>query len=325
MRTLRVLLAGSAGVGHQDHQAEMYAPGFAAHPGFRVVAEMMDPAELARPDVDVVSVCVPFERRVEVVTAALRAGKHVLVDKPVALTSGECAEIAAVAAETGLVCLPAYHQRFHPAVRAAREAVAAGRVGLPWNAQADFLVAGGGPVWPYGELLNFAPYATDALHAIAGLPVVSVYALAGHVAEDAGGGGPEDLVTLCLTHERGMTSTVVAGRTPPVAGARGLSLHRYRISGSHGTLLADATRPGVVVRSEEAARTAWAGHGTVHRMLTELHDAVTGGRPAELGPADALAALRLVEGARESIATGGVVHLDAREETSEHAERAGTR
>ncbi|WP_283134894.1 Gfo/Idh/MocA family protein [Rhizohabitans arisaemae] len=304
MRTLGVLLAGSAGAGHQNHQAEMYAPGFAAHPGFRIVGATEDRSGFDRADVDVVSVCVPFEHRVEVVTAALRAGKHVLVDKPVALTSAECAQIAAVAAETGLVCLPAYHQRFHPAIRAAREAVAAGRVGLPWNVQADFLVAGGGPVWPYGELLNFAPYATDAIHAVTGLPVTAVYALARPVE------GPEDLVTLCLTHERGMTSTVVAGRTPPIAGVQGLSLHRYRISGSHGTLLADATRPGVTVRGEKGTRTAWAGHGTVHRMLTELHAAVTGGRPAELGPADALAALLLVEAAGESVATGRVVRLD---------------
>ncbi|MEU1728296.1 Gfo/Idh/MocA family oxidoreductase [Nonomuraea sp. NPDC005692] len=296
MRTLGVLLAGSAGVGHQDHQSQMYSPGFAAHPGFEIVGAAEDGFD--RPDVDVVSVCVPFERRVEVVAAALRAGKHVLVDKPVALTSAECAEIAAVAAGTGLVCLPAYHQRFNPAVRRARTAVAAGRVGLPWNVQADFLVAGGGPVWPYGELLNFAPYATDAVHAITGLPVTTVYALSGPA------DGPENLVTLCLTHERGMTSTVVAGRTAPIAGVRGPSLHRYRISGSHGTLLADATRPRVTVRDEKGERAAWTGHGTVHRMLGELHAAVTGGRPAELGPADGLAALLLVEAARKSMESG---------------------
>ncbi|MGH3373392.1 MAG: Gfo/Idh/MocA family oxidoreductase [Actinoallomurus sp.] len=44
-------------------------------------------------------------------------------------------------------------------------------------------------------------------------------------------------------------------------------------------------------------------------MLTELHAAVTGGRRAEVGPADALAAIRVIEAARRSIATGRPVDL----------------
>ncbi|MFI6299134.1 Gfo/Idh/MocA family protein [Nonomuraea sp. NPDC050790] len=301
MKVLDVLLVGEFGLGHQNHQRDMYAPAFESHPGFRVTGrvEADDPLDRA----DVVSVCVPYERRVEVVTRALRAGKHVLVDKPMALTSDECAQIAEVAAGTGLVCLPAHHQRFQPAVRVAREAIAAGRVGLPWNVQADFLVAGGGEVWPLGELLNFAPYATDAIHAMTGLPVTAVYATGGARFQD----GPEDLVTLCLTHERGMTSTVVAGRTPATPGSGGLSLHRYRVAGSHGTLLADANRPAARVLSTAGApRGTWAGPSTVDRMLTELHAAVVGGRPAELGPADAVAALRVVESARRALASGQV-------------------
>ncbi|MEV4896717.1 Gfo/Idh/MocA family oxidoreductase [Nonomuraea sp. NPDC055795] len=308
MRVLDVLLIGEYGLGHQNHQRDMYAPAFAAHPGFRVTgrAEADDP--LDRPDADVVSVCVPYERRVEVVTRALRAGKHVLVDKPMALTAAECARIAEAAAGTGLVCLPAHHQRFQPAVRVAREAIAAGKVGLPWNVQADFLVAGGGAVWPLGELLNFAPYATDAIHAMTALPVTAVYATGGPRFQDGPSQDkPEDLVTLCLTHERGMTSTVVAGRTPAMPGASGLSLHRYRVAGSHGTLLADANRPAArVLTTTGTPRGTWAGPSTVDRMLTELHTAVVTGRPAELGPADAVAALRVVEAARRSLASGRV-------------------
>ncbi|TDD96420.1 Gfo/Idh/MocA family protein [Actinomadura rubrisoli] len=327
---LGVLLVGYAGVGHQDHQAEMYAPGFAGHPGFRVIAVSDIPDEgdtaakehadalgvpwmpdldeaLRWADVDVVSVCVPFDRRVEVTAAALHAGKHVLVDKPMALTVNECAAIASVAAETGLICMPAHHQRFHPVLRAARAAIAAGRVGLPWNVQADFLVAGGGPVWPLGELLNFAPYATDAVQALTGLAVTHVYATAGAHFHDQ---GPEDLVVLCLTHERGLTSTVVAGRTRPQAGVAGLGLHRYRISGSHGTLLADAARPAVTVRTGDGMGTRWSGAGTVHHMLDELHTAIRSGRPADLGPADAVTALSIVRAAEASIETGRPVPLE---------------
>ncbi len=335
--TLGVLLAGFSGLAHQNHQGDMYAPGFGAHSGFRVVGVADAPeatpeeldrsrahaghfdvpvapdlyAALDRPDVDVVSVCVPFGHRVDVVTAALRAGKHVLVDKPMALTVAECEKIAAVAAETRRVCVPAHHQRFSPPLRTARDAVAGGRVGLPWNVQADFVVAGGGEVFPLGELVNFAPYPIDVVRALTGLEVTDVYATAGARFHDDPA-GPDDLAVLCLTHERGLTSTIVVGRSKPLPGVTGPALHRYRISGSHGTLVTDATRPAVQVRTvSPGPHPRWASAGTVHRLLDDLHTSITTGRPAELGPADAIAAVAVVTACQESIATGRRVSLSS--------------
>lgn len=301
--TLGVLLQGYAGLGpDQDHQRVMYQPAFEAHPGFEIVETGLDD-----PAVDVVSVCVEPDRRADAVIAALQAGKHVLVDKPLALTAADAAKVAAVAAETGKVCLPAHHQRFHPMIAAARGAVAGGKVGLPWNVQADFLVAGGTPS-PAGELANFAVYPLDVVLALTGLRVRRVYA---RVTTHWNDGGADDFALLFLTHENGLTSTISVGRTNELADTRpaGLAVHRYRVSGSHGVLDIDASRPAVALRRAEASSHTWHGPSTVDRLLDELHAAITAGRPSSPSAADAVHIAEIVDAARTSAASGQPVDL----------------
>ena len=66
------------------------------------VAATADPAELfANPEVELVSICTPTDSHVDLALAALEAGKHVLVEKPVALTSAEVARLADAARDLG--------------------------------------------------------------------------------------------------------------------------------------------------------------------------------------------------------------------------------
>ncbi|TMR42438.1 Gfo/Idh/MocA family protein [Actinomadura geliboluensis] len=306
MRTLKVLPWGSGGFGTQDHQHDMYLPAFRAHAGFEVV-------ESDRPDIsgavratgaEVVCVCAPPEERADRVVEALRAGCHVLADKPLALDAAGVEAIAAVAAETGLVCMPAHHHRFGAAVQAAKGALASGRVGLPWNVQADFLVDGGDPC-PDGELVNFGLYPVDVVRALTGQAVRRVHAVPGRERSR--------FTVLLLDHEHGMTSTITVGRLRGTVDAPGMALHRYRISGSGGVMDVDAAKPGASVRTVTGSRTAWHGPGTVDRMLTALHTAVVTGRPPEAGPADALAALRVTDAAARSLALGTPVPIDSPE------------
>lgn len=302
---LGVLLAGFSGLGeHQNHQRDMYAPAFATHPGFAVVGVMESLDSLTRSDVDVVSVCVPMAERVEVVTTAMRAGKHVLVDKPMAAGAADCAAIAAVAREKGRVCLPAHHQRFNPMIAAAGAAVARGDVGLPWNVQADLLVAGGQPV-DAGELDNFAVYPLDVVHTLIGQRAVRMHARA------VRGPGQGDAAVLLLDHEHGLTSTIVVGRTTDLAGyAPGEpAVHRYRVSGSHGVLDVDATKPAVTVHTKASTERRWHGAQSVTRMLDELSAAAADGRQSNPGPADAERVARLVEAAHRSMESGQPVDI----------------
>jgi predicted dehydrogenase len=84
---------------------------------------------LASPAVDAVSVCTPTDTHVELALAALRAGKHVLVEKPVALRAREVERLAEAARASGKVCMPAMCMRFWPGWRWLHQAIERGSYG----------------------------------------------------------------------------------------------------------------------------------------------------------------------------------------------------
>ncbi|MFO7590033.1 MAG: Gfo/Idh/MocA family oxidoreductase [Acidimicrobiia bacterium] len=81
------------------------------------------------PSIEAVIVCTPEDRHVEPVRAALEAGKHVLVEKPLTTESASAAALAELAERNRLVLLVGHILRFDPRYVHAREAVASGRLG----------------------------------------------------------------------------------------------------------------------------------------------------------------------------------------------------
>jgi predicted dehydrogenase len=79
--------------------------------------------------VEAVDLCVPTDLHFPLTKSALRAGKHVLVEKPMALDAGQCAEMLAVARKAGRVLMVAQVLRFWPEYRAARDVVQKGGIG----------------------------------------------------------------------------------------------------------------------------------------------------------------------------------------------------
>jgi predicted dehydrogenase len=81
-------------------------------------------------NVDAVAVCVPPALHTEVALAAMKAGKHVFVEKPLALTLDECDLLEAAAARApSLKAAVGFNMRRHRLVREAREALARGELG----------------------------------------------------------------------------------------------------------------------------------------------------------------------------------------------------
>jgi predicted dehydrogenase len=327
---LGVLLLSFASIGGQAHQKSMYVPVLREHPALtligvadeahappaqhalnRLEAEhlglpyMADlDAALADPRVDIVSVCCPLERRVPVIEQVAAAGKAMLVDKPLAMTLEECEAIEHATRRAGVACIPAYHYRFAPAVRSARSAVADGSIGLPWGAHGEFIIAGGTSAWPLGELANFGLYPIDALRAILGLEVESVYATSG---SHFYGSGADDFNVLAMTFQHGVVATLSVGRAPTPDHPNGYGGdRRFRLMGSHGTVVVDAAKPSLQVYG--APRTFY-GQESLQSLIKHLVDCVRAGAKPELGPADARAALAVTLAARRSAAENRVVRL----------------
>lgn len=84
---------------------------------------------MADPEVQVVHICVPNALHFPIAEAALRAGKHVICEKPLATTLDKARILAELAAERGLVATIPFVYRFHPMVREARARVRSGELG----------------------------------------------------------------------------------------------------------------------------------------------------------------------------------------------------
>ena len=127
---------------------------------------------LARPEVDAVYVALPNFLHREFTVAAARAGKHVLCEKPLAVTVEDCEAMIAAARDNGVRLMTAYRLHFERANLSAIEIVRSGRLGEP-RAFASFFSMqvdddnvrlvpserGGGPVYDLGiYCINAARY-----------------------------------------------------------------------------------------------------------------------------------------------------------------------
>ena len=102
-------------------------------------------ALLADPRVGLVSICTHTDTHVDLAIQALAAGKHVLVEKPLALNSADARRVAGAASAAGTVCMPGMCIRFWPAYAWLRRAVGSGEFGRVRSA--TFHRLGSTPAW----------------------------------------------------------------------------------------------------------------------------------------------------------------------------------
>src|SRR5262249_42343163 len=150
---------------------------------------------LARPDVDAVIVSTPSGAHLESALAAANAGKHVVVEKPMEITSQRCDQIIQTCDRNGVKLCTIFPSRFGDANRTLKAAVDAGRFGRLtlgettckwWRSQAYYDTGGwkgtkaldGG-----GALMNQAIHNVDLLLWMMG-PVKQVFGFADRLAHE---------------------------------------------------------------------------------------------------------------------------------------------
>ena len=94
---------------------------------------------IARDDIDVVDICTPGNQHAPMVMAALKAGKHVICEKPLTNTLKEAREVLKVAKKSRAKTMVAFNYRRVPAVALAKQLIEEGRIGQIYHWRAVYL------------------------------------------------------------------------------------------------------------------------------------------------------------------------------------------
>ena len=281
---------------------------------------------------DLVVVTTPNRSHAPIALAALDAGLHVVVDKPLASTSAEGRRLASAAADRGLVLTVFQNRRLDGDYLTLRRLIDEDAVGRVTRFESRFErwrpeVAAGAwrelaaPEEGGGLLLDLGSHLVDQAVQLFGRPT-QVYA---EIERRRPGAEVDDDVFVSLRHPNGVIShlwmSAVAGSLGPrfrllgLAGAfekHGLDLQEAQLSGgvepddpAYG--LEPAERWGVLARGEGDRRPVATERGDYPSFYRGVAEAVREGAPAPVSVADAVATLELLEAAVACAATGSIV------------------
>jgi predicted dehydrogenase len=317
-------------VGCADRMPE-FAAKFADQQGCRGY-ESLD-AMLADPDVQAVSVCSPSGAHLEPALAAAAAGKHILIEKPLEITTERCDQIIDACEQADVRLAVTFQSRFHESSRLMKKALEEGRFGkvtlgdayVKWYRSQEYYDSGAWRgTWALdggGALMNQAIHSVDLLVWLMG-PVAEISAM-----------------METMTHERIEVEDIAVANLKFASGALGVieatttaypgALKRIEISGSNGTAIleeedikmwqfADETAEDEAIRQRMVGRTESGGgaadpsaidhHG--HTMVfQEFIDAINENRPPLVDGHQGRRSVEVIRAIYQSAQTGQRVKL----------------
>ena len=254
---------------------------------------------VAADDVDMVYNPLPASLHAQWSIAALRAGKHVLCEKPFAANATEAAEMVAVARAEARCLGEAFHHRYHPLFERVLAVVASGALGPLQRLEGTFTAAIGRPDirWDVatggGSLMDLGCYVVSWFRHVTGEEPSAVRA-------EAETDGADPLVDAVMTAELTFPSGVVAHLHTSMR-PEGEPERRFRVEGVDGWL--EVTKPispqrgNHVVIETAGGRTVGpvdAGNSYVH-MWRAFADHVAHGTPFVTSGADAVANMAAID------------------------------
>jgi predicted dehydrogenase len=278
---------------------------------------------LADPAVDLVDLCVPNDEHARLTIKALEAGKHVLVEKPIALSTADADAMVAASRSTGKLLMVGHVLPLFPEFAYAREAIASGRFGKLRAAHLTRVIAR--PDWSsgVGDLDRSGGPAIDLhIHDTHFVGLVCGVPKAVHSRGVVEQGAVVHLSTQYLFDDPSLTISSVSGALSqsgrPFAHGFEFYLEGATISFEFANLAGQghlATPLSVILPDGTVDRPDLTGSGDpVDAFAAELDaavEAVASGTPSPMLSGDlARQALRLCLAEVESATTGRVVDLD---------------
>jgi predicted dehydrogenase len=269
------------------------------------------------PNVNAVYIATPPHIHRDLVERAARAGKHILLEKPMAPTVKDCEAINAACRKHGVQLIVAYYRRFFPVVQKMKELVDAGAIGRPIRARAlhtgyfvpradgerawltDLSTAGGGFMMDAGihRLDLFA-------HLMGPARDVAAYADTVHFDFER---GIDDSSTVIIRFENGAHATAEFNWNV------GIALDELEIAGTRGRLVSRNLGKGELqlVNENEIEHFHLPPPAFTHQnLVNHFVHCLRSGEPNALPGEEGMQATRLCLSAYESSAARKVVQLD---------------
>ncbi|WP_382312458.1 Gfo/Idh/MocA family protein [Leifsonia shinshuensis] len=259
------------------------------------------------PTVDAIYIPLPNSQHAEWTIRAIRAGKHVLCEKPSAMTAVESRRVAETAHGSPVAVVQAFHYRYHPFFERQRQHLANGELGQVRSIRVSLCVPlppGPDIRWDYelggGAMMDLGCYAVHMLRSLTG-EEPSVQSAAALTVRD-------HRVDRAMKADLRFPSGIAGRLTVSLRSARILTLS-IRVVGDAGTLHIlnplmphlfgrSRLRNGAGVRIDHAER-----RPSYSYQLEAFRDAALSGAPVRTGMDDALATMRVID---EVYATAGI-------------------
>jgi predicted dehydrogenase len=280
------------------------------------------------PQVDAISICLPTAMHVPIALAALKAGKHVMLETPPGLSTREAKQLAAAAAKRGKVLAYAFQRRFGGAEMAAAQAIEKGYAGEAIHARSTLMRTRGIPVgtgWYAdksqsggGALLDLGIHMLDVGWHLMGEPKpVSVYAIAHQkfkdIAPNPQTSAVEDSAFALVKFDGGKSMELAVSwaiNQPPAQNGT-----TCRVHGSTGAIEVYTPAGPILYRSfdnkGEAKQTPLklpkvTGHTA---MLRQFRECILGKAAPSVGPEKGQLLMQIIEAMYRSVETGKSVPL----------------
>lgn len=283
------------------------------HGGIRHSSELT--AALRWPEVDAVVVCTPNDTHAPIGTAVADAGKHLLMEKPLATTVDDARMLARRFADAGRVLAAAHTHRAYDYGRSVKQTIVSGGIGRPVFVRLAIL---GGWIWPDWNswIIDADRSGGHALHNGVHLLDLATWWLDAEPVSVVARGRKQtaaeldiyDYLEMVVGYADGSTAVCEMSRAhrPASFGQRDLL-----VAGTEGVISQEWDGESSLLYTEAGVGAVpAAGHSGFARQLESWLDAIGGAEPA-MPVADAVRAVAMGVAVEESIATGRPVGLSA--------------
>lgn len=285
--------------------------------------------------VDIVLIATPNHLHKDMAIRAMKAGKHVLCEKPVMMNSRDLEDVMKVSKETGMVFYPRQNREWDKDYKIIRKIYEEKLVGKCFRIESRVHGSRGIPgdwrgIKKYGGgmMLDWGVHLLDRIFAMVPEKVVSVYGKLSHITNDE----VDDGFTVILTFESGMTALVEVGT------CNFISLPLWYVAGDQGSAVIDNWKcEGKMVRlsswEDKDAVPILAGAGLTKTMAprddkslqevplpevqfdnnelySNLVDTINGEAEQIVTQEHALRVLKLMEAAEKSSETGEIIYFE---------------